>query len=308
MGVWVDTDFGFDDLWALLLLQAQEVSVDGVSLGAGNAALDQVVQNALAARSVLDVDWQLSVGAATPLVRAPETAERILGPRGMVSRGQFLPIAPQEDLPLFLPKITHWLARDLDRHAVLALGPLTNLATLHSTSPEAFAKISRITWMGGSAGRGNHSAHAEFNALADPEAAAQVFASGVPVDVVDLNACRQVTFAERDMPEGMPALLADLLGGFLDIALSRGRDCMAIYDPLAALALARPDSMTFAPVQVAVDLSGGETYGKTTFSAALDDNAPVRLAMHPVADAAKQCLAAFAPSTLSTLIRKPSDA
>ena len=30
MGLWVDTDFGFDDLWALLVLGAEGVAIDGV--------------------------------------------------------------------------------------------------------------------------------------------------------------------------------------------------------------------------------------------------------------------------------------
>lgn len=303
MGVWVDTDFGFDDLWALLVLHAQNVDVDGLSLVAGNTSLDQVIRNALGAKLALKTRWPLSKGAAMPLSRRPETAERILGPTGMPSQGHSLPAAPHEDLPAFEHEMQLWLNSDLPRHEILALGPLTNLAHLLRAAPSAFAKISRITWMGGSAGRGNHSPHAEFNALADPEAAALVLASGVPVDVVDLQACRQVTFSQDDIPKNMPPLWADLLGGYLDIAISRGRDRMAIYDPLAALALSCPEKMYFIPVEVTIDLSATDTYAKTTFSPATTAS-NIRLALHPAFEAAQLCLAAFKPY----LIRKTSDA
>ena len=49
MGLWVDTDFGFDDLWALLVLEAGGIDIDGVSLVAGNSQLEQVCKNAFGA-------------------------------------------------------------------------------------------------------------------------------------------------------------------------------------------------------------------------------------------------------------------
>ena len=49
MGLWVDTDFGFDDLWALLVLEAEGINIDGVSLVAGNSQLKQVHSNAFGA-------------------------------------------------------------------------------------------------------------------------------------------------------------------------------------------------------------------------------------------------------------------
>ena len=91
MPLWVDTDFGFDDLWALLLLRHLQVPVAGVSLVAGNAVLPQVEENAMGAKAAFGFDWPLYLGADAPLVRAQETAERVLGPKGMQSRGAHLP-------------------------------------------------------------------------------------------------------------------------------------------------------------------------------------------------------------------------
>ena len=51
--------------------------------------------------------------------------------------------------------------------------------------------IREIVWMGGSTERGNRTPYAEFNAWADPEAAAAVLASGVPFTMVGLNLTHQ---------------------------------------------------------------------------------------------------------------------
>ena len=91
MRVWVDTDFGFDDLWALLLLDHLKITVEGVSLVAGNTPLPQVIKNTNASLSAFGFNWPAFKGAAKPLQREPETAERILGQFGMCSRGLYLP-------------------------------------------------------------------------------------------------------------------------------------------------------------------------------------------------------------------------
>ena len=94
--IWVDTDFGFDDLWALLVLRHFGVAVAGVSLVAGNTPLPRVVANAMGACAAYGLKWPLWQGAAKPLKRTQETAERILGPEGMRSRGAKLPASRAE--------------------------------------------------------------------------------------------------------------------------------------------------------------------------------------------------------------------
>lgn len=286
--IWVDTDFGFDDLWALLLLRRLECVVAGVSLVAGNAGLDQVAANASGAKAAYGFDWPVWQGARTPLRRDPETAERILGASGMRSRGRRLPTVSDGPLPGgALQAMRAWLAETDGALHVLALGPLTNIAELCQRYPEQAARMTRLTWMGGSAGLGNHTKKAEFNAFADAEAAAIVVAAGVSLDIVDLTFCRGVTFGERDLPE-TDALTGDLLGGYLDIALERGRAGMAIYDPLAALAIARPDWIEFTPCAVAVSTEADDSYGATEISPALGSH--IRLSTGANTDLAQICL------------------
>lgn len=291
-GIWVDTDFGFDDLWALLLLRHLECPVAGVSLVAGNAPLAQVTANALGAKEAYGFTWPVWKGAERPLKREPETAARILGPMGMRSRGLQLPRCRCDAPPSgAMDALRDWLKADESAdHEILALGPLTNIAQLLQQSPDLSRRIARLVWMGGSTGAGNHTPLAEFNAMADAEALACVLEAGLKVDIVDLEFCRGVTFGEAEMPDTDP-LTRDLLGGYLDIALERGRPGMAIYDPLAALALAMPDDIGFTPCSISVSTESDETYGATSISKAKASD--TRIATKAREDLAFVCLGAL---------------
>ena len=65
------------------------------------------------------------------------------------------------------------------RLEILSLGPLTDVALALQKSPEAAKKIARVVVMGGGIHAGNATKYAEFNIVADPEAAQVVFSSGV---------------------------------------------------------------------------------------------------------------------------------
>ena len=291
-GVWVDTDFGFDDLWALLLLRHLNCDVAGVSLVAGNAPLAQVAANAAAAKVAYGFDWPVWQGADRPLMRAPETAERILGPSGMRSRGKRLDGAALEIPPQgALEAMGDWLLSTTDApREILALGPLTNISLLLEARPDLGKRVSRLVWMGGSAKAGNHTPFAEFNAVADAEALAAIVASGIPLDIVDLTFCRSVTFGAHDLPDTDPVTL-DLLGGYLDIALERGRAGMAIYDPLAALALAGPSRIAFQACMVEVETGANDAYGATKITPAASSH--IRISVAGDEDLSQLCLRAL---------------
>jgi inosine-uridine nucleoside N-ribohydrolase len=291
--LWIDTDFGFDDLWALLVLRHLGANVAGISLVAGNAPLTQVISNALGARQAYGFDAPIYEGTDRPLVRDLETAERILGPRGMLSRGQYLPDGHGETEPQDAnTALKTWLssAKDTEQRDILAIGPLTNIARIVQETPDLAAKITRIIWMGGSDGAGNHSAQAEFNALADPEAAAIVAGASLQLDVVDLMFCRTITFGAGHLPD-CDDLTSGLLGGYLDIALDRGRPHMAIYDPVAALVACQPHAFIYENCDMDVSTIANETYGKTTFTP--NNNGSTRRVVGTTLDAVNACLSAL---------------
>ncbi len=269
MGIWIDTDMGFDDIAAILTVEHAGPLIDGVSLVFGNAPLDQVRRNAAAARQTFGWQFPIAIGREKAVLGQVETAQRILGPTGIPTLGRTLSACDPESGEAAFAALSRWLETTDGPRRILALGPLTNIAALVLARPDLARRIDDLTWMGGSAGAGNHTASAEFNAYADPEAVAIVLAHGLPLRMVDLDFCRKI-LSRPEEAEGLRALggdnaelLADLFGGFIHIAIQRGRPAMALYDPAAAAAFIRPDLVTFRPVGVAMELSGTVTRGRT---------------------------------------------
>jgi inosine-uridine nucleoside N-ribohydrolase len=179
----VDCDPGHDDAIALLLaLASPEVELVGVSTVHGNTTLDKTTRNAL---RVLELaghgEIPVAAGADTPLTRERFVAEYVHGESGL--DGPALPA------PIHEPVRQHaveFLAERLRPGLVLVpTGPLTNIALLLERRPDV--RPERIVLMGGAIGLGNVTPAAEFNIWADPEAAAQVFESGIDVTMVGLD-------------------------------------------------------------------------------------------------------------------------
>lgn len=268
--VWIDTDMGFDDLAAIVMIAAApEIRVAGLSLVAGNARLDVVADNAARAAAFLGWTMPIHLGRDRPLLGTPITAAEVLGSNAMRTVGAVLPPAPP---PAATENAVPALARHLEKTAnatILALGPLTNIAVLLYVRPDLAGRIGRLIWMGGSAGPGNHTAAAEFNAYADPEAVQAVLDAGAPIRMVGLDACRPVTISVNDAARlrergGTRAtVLADLLEGYARIASADGSRSQPIYDPVAAAALSVPGAVAFRPARIDVELTGRHTRGMT---------------------------------------------
>ena len=91
MAIWIDTDMGFDDIAAVLCVTHAGLKIDGMSLVAGNSPLPQVASNAAAAAMLFNWQFPIHAGRARAVLGGLETAERIMGPTGMLTAGQALP-------------------------------------------------------------------------------------------------------------------------------------------------------------------------------------------------------------------------
>ncbi|MDZ7927139.1 MAG: nucleoside hydrolase [Agrobacterium sp.] len=267
MGVWIDTDIGFDDIAAIMVVQSAGLVIDGISLVFGNATLDAVCNNASGAVAAFGWSMPIHQGRAKPVLGALETAQCVLGASGIPTVGRSLPEAPALLESDAFTALCGWLEGEGEKR-ILALGPLTNIAALCLARPDLAARISDLTWMGGGLTSGNHTASAEFNAYADPEALAIVLSHGLPLRMVDLDACRKVTASPDDVlpirnAGGKNAgLIADLLEGFIGIATRRGRPAMALYDPVAAVAF-MSDLLGWRQARIDVELHAALTRGRT---------------------------------------------
>lgn len=269
MGVWIDTDMGFDDIAAVLVVGHSGLKIDGVSLVFGNAPLEQVRRNAAGAVKAFGWNFPIYAGRDKPVLAEIETATCILGETGIPTLGRTLPEGADVVQNNAFLALCQWLENTQGEKRILALGPLTNIAALALARPDLAAQIDELVWMGGGATKGNHTASAEFNALADPEALGIVLAHDLPLKMVELDFCRKILALPEDVVPIRVAggtnaeLLADMTGGFINIAISRGRSAMALYDPAAAVAFAYPDLVHFEPAFIGVELAGTLTRGRT---------------------------------------------
>jgi pyrimidine-specific ribonucleoside hydrolase len=184
----LDVDTGVDDAFAILFAaRDSRINLLGITCVDGNTNLNNVVANTL---TVLDAagagDIPVARGATRPLIDEPRYAEFVHGSDGLLDLG-----TPPSNRKLD-PRPAVELLRDLIEGAdspvtLVPLAPLTNIALFLRAFPETAAKLERIVLMGGSASAGNATATAEFNIWHDPEAAAIVFSSGIPITMYGLD-------------------------------------------------------------------------------------------------------------------------
>jgi purine nucleosidase len=269
--VWLDCDPGFDDWLAMLLLAAcPNVHWAGMSVVAGNAPLAITLDNALRISDLHGWHVPVHAGRAQPLEGAQETAQSILGTQGMRTTGTSLPpttrqAASQDAVSALL---TH-LRSSSQPTTLMATGPLTNIALAIAQDRAAMSQVSEIILMGGSTERGNHTPAAEFNIFADPLAASQVFACGIPIRMFGLNLCRQLLLnrAHVQAVKAMPGAQAHIVAGYLEayqrIRSRDGSVPMPLYDPAVALWLHAPEFFEFQQAPVDIELQGQFTRGMT---------------------------------------------
>ena len=299
--VWIDTDMGFDDLAAVLTVaHTPGWVIDGLSLAAGNAPLNVVIDNALRSATFFRWAFPIHAGCERPLRGDLVTAQNLLGSDAMKSAGRSLPLAKRElTSGQAIDALRTHLQESTKPVTILALGPLTNIATLLQQTPALSTRIGQLVWMGGSAGVGNHTAAAEFNAAVDPEAIQAVLDAQVPFQMVGLDACRQVRAYTSDAHElralgtHRAAVLADLLMGYVCIASADGSLPMALYDPTAAAALVCPEGMAWRDAHVAAELEGRHTRGMTVCEFRVPRKAAANARVASVADENKLRCAVF---------------
>jgi inosine-uridine nucleoside N-ribohydrolase len=263
----IDCDPGHDDAIAILLaLASPEVELRGITTVAGNQTLDKTTRNAL---KILELagrtDIPVAVGAEAPLKRTLRVAANVHGESGLDG----------PDLPEPTTKPVDGDAADLldtwlEPGVVLVpTGPLTNVALLLDRHPEVKERLERIVWMGGAMGEGNVTPAAEFNAFVDPEAAAAVFGSGIPVTMIGLDITHKALFtrAHADRLRGTGRAgraVAELSDFFQRFHESRyGFDGSPIHDALAVAEVIDPSLVTRIECNVEIETASQYCDGRT---------------------------------------------
>jgi purine nucleosidase len=245
----IDTDPGVDDAHAILMAcRHPKASIAAISTVHGNVPLDQTTRNALSILELAGSDAPVFVGAAQPLAGPLIAASAVHGADGLGGHGRSPSIQPATDdsaAQVFI-RLSH---EEPGRLTFVMLGPLTNLALALSLDPGLPQRVRRLVVMGGAVrATGNASAVAEFNMLADPEAASIVFARwGSPIDLITWEAtlAHPIEADRFDSIIGGPSDRAAFLRAIYDaprafVADAYGRTEVLVPDPLAMAVALEP--------------------------------------------------------------------
>lgn len=267
----IDCDPGHDDALAIALALARpELRVMAITTVAGNASLERTTRNALRVLALLGrTDVPVAAGAVRPLVREPWVPVEFHGESGLDGADLPEPAGPPAEVSAL--KLATGLIRDAPEPVTLvATGPLTNVASLIRAVPALAGRIRSISLMGGSLGEGNTTPAAEFNIWADPEAAAIVFDSGIPILMSGLDVTHQALVLPADVARmerlgtRTGKVLADLMRFFAIHHRERyGWDGPPVHDAVAVARLVDPGLVTAERLFVAIDTSNGSTRGRT---------------------------------------------
>ncbi len=268
----IDTDPGLDDALAIALAVARpEIDLLAVTSVAGNTDVAHCTDNALRLLELFGrPDVPVGEGADDALlagnrIRAPE----IHGAGGIGTT--VLAPATSHARPEGAVDLIASILRDHPEPVVLCpIGPLTNIALLLRAHPDLRDRIAHVCLMGGSIGDGNVTSAAEFNVYVDPEAAAVVFESGLPITMMGLDVTHQAVLYQPavDRLAALPTRSGAVGAELAAFALARegqwyGSPRMSVHDAVAVGHLALPDLVSVAEYSVRVDTGSGPARGRT---------------------------------------------
>lgn len=265
----IDTDPGVDDALALLFAMCSpEVRIEAITVVAGNVPLELALLNA---RRIVEVagrhDIRVSAGAEAPLERKLVTATSH-GSNGL--GGIEFPVPTLQPVNEPATDIIQSIASASPGEvSIIAIGPLTNVASALRRHPGLAKQIREIVLMGGSLSGGNMTPAAEFNMYVDPEAASVVFGSGVPLTMVGLDVTRKCILTQehvKALTAGTSAIskaAARIAGNDLERARRGGLDQRAMHDPLAVATFIDRSLVKLQRYLVAVETRGELTAGET---------------------------------------------
>jgi inosine-uridine nucleoside N-ribohydrolase len=272
----MDVDTGTDDALALAYaVQSPKLDLLAATSVAGNVGVERATANTLAVLDWLGaVDVPVHRGASRPLVRPHLDAAGFHHEGGL--GGAKLPASRRalgaDRGPAAIIRLAHARPGEI---TLIALGPLTNVAIALNVEPRLPELLKGVVLMGGaftvpgnthpdgSFGRaGEPDPAAEFNIIADPEAAEQVFAAPFKhLTAIGLDVTNQVALTNEDWDAvnsgsnlGPSAALLREVGGHAFGTLAREQ--FSLHDPLATAVAADPELVATETAGVVVECDG----------------------------------------------------
>ncbi|WP_029417329.1 nucleoside hydrolase [Brevundimonas bacteroides] len=276
----IDCDPGVDDAVGLLLAFASpELDLLAVTTVAGNVSLERTTRNARILRQIAGrEDVPVFAGAERPLRRDPADAGDFHGAEGLGGLETFEPDAPAAPEVAAHAIVEAVMSRPAGSVALAVMGPMTNLALALRAEPALAERLGPVVIMGGARSEGgNITASAEYNIWADPDAAAQVFASDCRITVLGLDATHQVrATADRIAAiQALPGFCARTAAALLRFSQDVERrivgwDWAPLHDPCTIAWLLKPELFRAVPCRIEVETESDLTRGHTAVELRVD--------------------------------------
>ena len=264
----IDCDPGHDDAVAILLA-ASALEVAGVTTVYGNAPVEMTTRNALDFLHLADLDIPVFRGSDAPL-RRPRPHANVHGRSGL--DGADLPKSERRPGAASAIDFIAEQASGAEAIAIIATGPLTNLAKALSLYPHIESGIASLSIMGGTAGRGNMTPVAEFNAFSDPEALDIMLGSSIPTFIIGYDLTSRIGLADHHIArlENSGRRVATFIGKVMRFYRARqlevtGLDIAPQHDACAVLPFIAPHLASYTECRAGVELEGSLSTGMVVF-------------------------------------------
>ncbi|MFX3632814.1 MAG: nucleoside hydrolase [Candidatus Pristimantibacillus sp.] len=273
----LDVDTGIDDAIAILYaLLSPDIHLEGITTGFGNIDVDQATENTLRLVKLANCGYEVPVaaGAAGPLEREYGGPVRHIHGNNGIGDAEIPPTSQRpvkESSADFIIKKAHELPGEL---IVVTVGRMTNLALALKKDPSIVDKIQKVVVMGGTVfAPGNVTPVSEANLYGDPEAAAIVFNSSLPLTIVGLDVTLKTLLTRshlEQLSKDAPASKQEIVK-FLHSSLDRYfhfyfetnyliGEC-PMHDALAVLVAINPSLVTTRKMNAVIDCGNDLTAG-----------------------------------------------
>jgi purine nucleosidase len=249
----LDTDIGddIDDAFAVALaLRSPELQILGITATFG----DTETRAKLLDRFLAEVgrpDIPVAGGVPSP----PKTT---LTQRRYAESGNYAKPSHPDAVGFLLDQIR----RNPGQITLIAIGPLMNVGAAIDKDATTFRKLKRVIMMGGSIHRGYgdlgfgppHPPEPEWNILNDIPSAQKLFAAGVPLFVMPLDATQlKLDEVKRAFLFSRGTPLTDALTLLYH---QWGQDTPTLFDPMTVAFLVNPALCPVQPMHIRVDENG----------------------------------------------------
>jgi len=193
----IDTDMGSDDYIAVqLAMLSKKIKVEGISLVHGNTTIFNVKRNIFKTLDMIDKLDEVKIyeGMSTNIKNfGKEDNDNAHGSNGF-SDVVYETVEGKIESTNAIDWMIDLVKNSPKKISIVAIGPLTNIASAILKDSEFAKNIKSLIIMGGAENFGNITPYAEFNFYKDPYAASVVFNSKIKdIVMIGFNITKEVT-------------------------------------------------------------------------------------------------------------------